>query len=113
MRKTKPVMKLLEPTKERIEKARILSVLETERHELIHAARQVADILYQANKQPVTAGQIFEAMASVSFMKPLLAKHDKRWLGAVFTQGWTRVGFSMTGSHCRPVSQWIPTEHCD
>ena len=31
---------------------------------------------------------------------------DPRFLGAVFRNGWIRVGFSPEGSHRRPVSVW-------
>ena len=113
MPKRKPRLSPLVDSVERKEKKRILSVLELERLDLVHAARKIARILWTHNEEPVTAGAVFEAMAQVNGMKPILARHDKRWLGAVFNSQWQKVGFSMTGSHCRPVSQWIPIEHKD
>ena len=111
--KAKPRLNKLTQSAERKEKARILSVLEEERSQLVFAAREIAGILWHSTRQPVTAGKVFESMHEVPGMEAILARHDKRWLGAVFVHGWTRVGFSMTGSHCRPVSQWIPSEHED
>ena len=98
-------------TQERIERDRILAVLEEERRHLVFAAREIAHILWDKTQAPVTAGQVFEAMHEVPGMEKILVKHDKRWLGSVFIRDWTRVGYVTTGSHCRPVSQWIPTEH--
>jgi len=94
-----------------LEKKRILQVLELERRELVQAARRVARILFEESKEPVTAWQVFEAMHSVEGIAPILAKHDKRWLGAVFKGPWSLVGYEKSGSHCRLVAKWIPSEH--
>lgn len=99
-------------TEEREERNRILKIFEEERRRLLDAARAEARYLWAHYRKPLTAGEVFSSMEynlKGSELYLLLLKHDKRWLGAVF-KGWTKVGYQLSGSHCRPVAQWVPEE---
>jgi hypothetical protein len=102
-------------SEERKERNRILKVFEEERRRLIGAARAEARHLWSHYRKPLTAGEVFSSLEYTlkgSDLYLLLLKHDKRWLGAVF-KGWTKVGYQLSGSHCRPVAKWVPEEFAE
>lgn len=91
----------------RIERAKrdsALNLFELYRGDLLDAARAVADELAHLNGR-VTAPEVLSTLRERGFSEAL-DKVDRRFMGAVFRQGWKRIGWEPMGSHGRPVSIW-------
>lgn len=92
--------------KEEIKKRNVaLDLLEETRAELIDCARKVALKIVNKNGS-VTSTEVLIEMHDLG-MTSKLDTVDKRFMGAVFRNGWTRKGYENLGSHGRPVSVWM------
>ena len=94
---------------EAAERDRVLDRFEWTRVSLVAHAREIArDIC--AEKGTVTSTEVMAMLRAVAKIDPGLAREleaDPRWMGAVFRgEGWTRVGWTPSGSHKRPVAVW-------
>jgi hypothetical protein len=89
---------------EREKRDRALDLIEENRQGLLGAARRAAEEIHR-EKGRVTAPEVFARLREWG-MEHVLSQHDPRWAGALFRNGWRRLGWESKGSHCRPVSIW-------
>lgn len=94
------------PESEEVKRDAALDTLELSRAELIADAK-VHAVRIATETGTVTSTQVLASMRASGHGDDL-DRYDRRWMGAVFRRGtgWKRVGWSSTGSHCRPVAVW-------
>lgn len=80
-----------------------LDRLEVTRSYLINLAKDFALRLFRA-KGCVTSSEVLFLLRSE--VPEMLDGIDPRFMGAVFRNGWVRIGYEPLGSHCRPVAVW-------
>lgn len=81
-----------------------LDAIEQFRAKAVALARTAADVVH-AEKGRVSSTDVLNLMRQQGH-GPLIDSIDARFMGAVFRNGWTRVGWERTGSHKRPVPMW-------
>lgn len=89
--------------RERVKRDDALDRLEVTRAYVLNLARDIARKLEQEKGSVSSSEVLFILRAEIPEM---LEGIDPRFMGAVFRNGWTRAGYELTGSHCRPVSIW-------
>jgi hypothetical protein len=76
--------------------------VEPSKNQLVLAGRRIAIEL--ANRDgSVTSTKVLAEMRVRGYE---VDSAEKRFMGAVFRKGWTRIGYEPTGSHNRPMSIW-------
>lgn len=76
-------------------------------------ARIRSDLIERAKTIAVQIAKMQGTVSSPEVVRVLKAEHapgidevSTKFMGAVFREGWIRVGFEPKGSHCQPISVW-------
>lgn len=85
-----------------IARDRALDLLEAHRGPLVSAARRIA-IEIERTLGRVSSPEVLRELRRRGYD---IDSSDRRFMGAVFREGWVRIGWEPTGSHCRPVPIW-------